>query len=72
MKYNHFNTLMEDFDLMYMLKTPLFMGSPDKVIAEADTVELNADDIANQTLKSFLVARALTLQGNFDQLKAMF
>ena len=38
---------MEDFDLMYMLKTPLFMGSPDKVIAEAETVELNPDDVAN-------------------------
>lgn len=63
---------MEDFDLMYMLKTPLFMGTPEKVVTEADTVELNADDVASQTLKNLLVARALTLQGNFDQLKAMF
>ncbi len=35
---------MEDFDLMYMLRTPLFMGTPSKVVAEAASVELNADD----------------------------
>jgi hypothetical protein len=60
---------MEDFDLMYMLKTPLFMGTPDKVISEADSVELNSDDQLNTTLKNLLIVRALTLENNFDSLK---
>lgn len=38
---------MEDFDLMYMLRTPLFMGTPGKVVAEAAGVELNSDDHVN-------------------------
>lgn len=61
---------MEDFDLMYMLKTPLFMGTPEKVVSEAESVELNEDDHVNQTLKNFLIVRALTLESNFDALKA--
>jgi hypothetical protein len=40
---------MEDFDLMYMLKTPLFMGSAQQVVAESETLELNPDDAHNQT-----------------------
>ncbi len=35
---------MEDFDLMYMLKTPLFIGSADKVVPEAESVDLNTED----------------------------
>jgi hypothetical protein len=38
---------MEDFDLMYMLKTPLFMGSASKVLEEAGQVEVNQDDHVN-------------------------
>lgn len=38
---------MEDFDLMYMLKTPLFMGSAAQVISESESLELNAEDTAN-------------------------
>lgn len=62
---------MEDFDLMYMLKTPLFMGTPDKVLSEADSVELNSDDQLNATLKNLLIVRALTLENNFDSLKLL-
>jgi hypothetical protein len=62
---------MEDFDLMYMLKTPLFMGTPEKVVQEADSVELNADDQVNHTLKNLLIVRALTVDNKFESLKAM-
>ncbi len=61
---------MEDFDLMYMLKTPLFMGSAAQVITESETLELNADDAQNQTLKSLIVVRALSLDCQFEKLKA--
>jgi len=57
---------MEDFDLMYMLRTPLFMGSPEKVIQEADQVELSSDDQLNHTLKNLLIVRALTIDNTFD------
>ncbi len=61
---------MEDFDLMYMLKTPLFMGSASKVMEEAGQVELNDDDHVNLTLKNLLIVRALTIDSNFEALKS--
>ena len=57
---------MEDFDLMYMLKTPLFMGSANKVMDEAGQVELNEEDHVNLTLKNLLIVRALTIDSNFE------
>lgn len=32
---------MEDFDLLYMMKTPFFMGNYEKAISEGDQVEIN-------------------------------
>lgn len=58
--------LMEDFDLLYMLKTPLYMGQTKKVIEEANQVELNQDDHVNLTLKNLLIVRALTVDSNFE------
>lgn len=57
--------------MMYMLKTPLFMGTPHKVLAEASNVEVSPDDLQNQTLKNFLLTRALTLQNDFEALKSL-
>lgn len=54
-----------------MLKTPLFMGTPEKVVQEADSVELNSDDQVNHTLKNLLIVRALTVDNKFDALKQM-
>ena len=61
---------MEDFDLMYMLKTPLFMGQANKVLNESAQVELNQDDHVSLTLKNLLIVRALTVEENFEQLKS--
>jgi len=33
---------MEDFDLLYMLKTPFYLGDYDKALKEEDQVEINA------------------------------
>ena len=38
---------MEDFDILYMMKTPFYMGDFEKAIAEANLVEINADDAKN-------------------------
>lgn len=35
---------MEDFDLLYLMKTPFFMGNFDKTITEGSQVEINQDD----------------------------
>jgi len=35
---------MEDFDLLYMMKTPFYMGSYEKVLSEAETIEINQED----------------------------
>ena len=38
---------MEDFDILYMMKTPFYMGDFEKAIAEANQVEINVDDAKN-------------------------
>jgi hypothetical protein len=38
---------MEDFDLLYMLKTPFYLGDFDKSISEAESVEINSEDSRN-------------------------
>jgi hypothetical protein len=45
------------------------MGTAYKVITEAESVDINADDQLNNTLKNLLIVRALTLEANFDALK---
>ncbi len=60
---------MEDFDLLYMLKTPFFLGSFDKIQNEASLIEINEDDQRNMALKNLMVVRALTSRGDFTELK---
>ena len=60
---------MEDFDILYMMKTPFFMGNFSKVLDEAKTVELNEEDQANITQKNLLMVRTLTAMGDFESLK---
>jgi len=61
---------MDDFDILYMMKTPLYMGSLSKVAEEAQSCDVNEDDQANLTSKNLLVVRALTAMNDFDQLKS--
>ena len=60
---------MDEFDILYMMKTPLYMGDMQKVVAEAQGIEINEEDQANMTLKNLLVVRALTAMCEFDKLK---
>jgi hypothetical protein len=62
---------MEDFDLMYMMKTPFFMGNLEQAVDEAPNCEVSEDDQASMTLKNLLLVRALSAQGKIDQLKSM-
>lgn len=60
---------MEDFDLLYMMKTPFFMGNFDKVQHEGDQIEINEEDQRNLALKNLFIVRSLTSRGDFAALK---
>ena len=38
---------MEDFDILYMMKTPFFLGDFEKALNEANQVEINPEDTRN-------------------------
>lgn len=56
---------MEDFDILYMMKTPFFMGQFDKTISEASQIEINEEDQRQLSLKNLLIVRAFTVRGDF-------
>ena len=60
---------MEDFDLMYMMKTPFFVGNLAQAVEEGANCEVSDDDQASLTLKNLLLVRALSAQGKIDELK---
>lgn len=62
---------MEGFDILYLMKTPFFMGNVAQVPAEAAQCDVNADDMANTTEKNLLLVRALTVMNDIDGLKAL-
>ena len=52
---------MEDFDLLYLMKTPFFMGEPAKVMTQSDNCEVSDDDQKTMALKALLILRALSI-----------
>jgi hypothetical protein len=56
---------MEDFDLLYLMKTPFYLGDFDKCLAEAEKIEINSDDVRNQQLRNLYTVRALTCKSDF-------
>ena len=62
---------MEDFDILYLMKTPFFMGDTAKVPAEASQCDINQDDQANMTQKNLLLVRALTAMNDMNTLKTL-
>lgn len=56
---------MEDFDLLYMMKTPFYMGNFERAIQEGDSIEINHEDQRNQTQKNLLIVRSLTCRSDF-------
>ena len=60
---------MEDFDLLYLLKTPFFMGNFQKVQNEYKNLEINSEDHKNLSLRNLLLVRTLTAKGDILQLK---
>jgi len=60
---------MEDFDILYMMKTPFYMGKNDQVQEEARSVDINEEDSGNMTMKNLILVRSLTAKNDFDALK---
>jgi len=61
----------EDFDILYMVKTPFFLGNIQKAQTECQqqSAELQPDDYKNIRMKNLLMIRILTSQSNFSQMK---
>jgi len=61
----------EDFDILYMVKTPFFLGNLDKALEECQqqAAEIQPDDLKNTMMKNLLLIRILTSQCNFPKMK---
>ena len=57
----------DDFDILYMVKTPFFLGQIDKAAEECvqQAAEIQPDDVKNVQSKNLLFIRILTSQSNF-------
>ena len=62
---------MEGFDILYLMKTPFFMGNIKAVPVEANQCDVNEEDQANMTEKNLLLLRALTVLNDVEGLKAL-
>ena len=62
---------MEGFDILYMMKTPFFMGNTSGVATEASQCDVNEEDQPNLTEKNLLLLRAFTVLNDIEGLKAM-
>lgn len=60
---------MEDFDILYAMKTPFYLGDYDRALQEGSQIELQSEDQRNQLLKNIYTVRALTAKSNFGGLK---
>lgn len=56
---------MEDFDILYTMKTPFYLGDFDKALTESQNIEITSEDSRNQLLKNLYTVRALTAKSDF-------
>jgi hypothetical protein len=59
-----------DFDILYLIKTPFFIGNTPKALEEISSVEVDSEDINNTRLKLFYYLRLLGDSGKMDELKS--
>lgn len=60
---------MEGFDILYLMKTPFFMGNTSAVATEGTQCDVNEEDQANMTEKNLLLVRAFTVLSDIEGLK---
>ena len=61
----------EDFDILYLVKTPFFLGNSSKAREECaqQSGEIQQDDIKNILMKNLLTVRIMTTQSDFPKMK---
>ena len=61
----------DDFDILYMVKTPFFLGNIQKAEEEClqQAAEIQLDDTKNVCFKNLLMIRILTAQSKFPKMK---
>ena len=61
----------DDFDILYMVKTPFYLGNMTKALEECQqqSAEIQGDDHKNIQQKNLLMVRILTQQANFAKMK---
>lgn len=60
---------MDSIDLLYLMKTPFFLGSMNKVIEEGEKLEISDDDAANNAAKTLLLIRTMAAKNDIGNLK---
>lgn len=61
---------MDDFDILYGIKTPFYLGDFDKALSEADQLNISKEDSRNQLLRNLFIVRSLTAKSDFLNLKS--
>jgi hypothetical protein len=61
----------DDFDILYMVKTPFYLGNMQKALEECEqqAAEIQPDDHKNIQAKNLLLVRILTQQSDFPKMK---
>ena len=62
---------MEGFDILYLMKTPFFMGKTELVAQEANQCDVNEEDQENMTAKNLLLLRAFAVLNDIEGLKGL-
>ena len=64
--------MVEDFDILYPMKTPFFMGDSKEVLVNAAQCDISPEDEDNMTKKNLLLVRALAQSHDMNGLAQMF
>lgn len=59
-----------DFDILYQIKTPFFLGLNSKVLEEIQSIEIDSEDTLHTDLKHLYRIRAIAASNDMDTLKA--
>jgi hypothetical protein len=59
--------MVSEYDELYLMKNPFYLGNFDNSIREEENLLLEDSDIYNQERKSFYLVRAYLAKGMFDK-----
>ena len=62
---------MAEYDELYLIKNPFFLGSFEKAIKENDNVVIEEGDVTNLEKKTFYVVRAYLALADWEKAESM-